>query len=136
MKYTGIIPESWKDLQDCVSKFFNEAGYVAMTPYNIETVRGKVEVDVYVEAPNEIAKKIICECKYWNTPVPKEKVHAFRTVVYDSGATLGMLISKNGFQSGAIDAAKCSNVILLTWEEFINTLSDKWLTTQLKKIKK
>lgn len=53
--------------------------------------------------------------------------------MYDSGATLGMLISKNGFQSGAIDAAKCSNVILLTWEEFINTLSDKWLTTQLEK---
>ena len=135
MKLTRIVPETWKELQDYVSKFLNESGYKTTSPFTIPTVRGTVEVDVFVESPDIFANIIICECKYWNTPIPKEKIHAFRTVVYDSGATLGIIITKTGFQSGAIEAAKYSNVLLFTWDEFLNIIKEKWVKNQLKLLK-
>jgi len=135
MKFTESYPNTWRDLQDLVALFLNQAGYKATSPRTIELVRGKVEVDVYIEAPDELIKCIICECKYWDTSVPQEKIHAFRTVVYDAGASLGLFISKNGFQSGAIEAAKCSNIKLMTWSEFTELLADRWIVTQLIKLK-
>lgn len=136
MKFTTKCPSTWKELQDYVSLYLNQAGYQAVSPCTIDTVRGTVEVDVLVESPDELVKKIVCECKFWNSLVPKEKVHAFRTVVHDSGASLGLLISKVGFQSGAIEAAKFSNVKLLTWNDFIDLIADKWIILQLKHIKR
>ena len=135
MKFTDRCPSTWKELQDYVALLLNQSGYCATSPCSIDTVRGQVEVDVFVESPDELVKKIVCECKYWNTPVPKEKVHAFRTVVQDSGASMGLLISKDGFQSGAIEAAKFSNVKLITWNEFTNLIANKWIMTNLKRIK-
>nr|WP_279231012.1 restriction endonuclease [Clostridium sp. KNHs216] len=119
-----------------VCQFFIQAGYHAISPHTITTVRGSVEVDVLVEAPDELVKSIICECKFWNKAVPKEKVHAFRIVVNDSGASLGLLISKAGFQSGAIEAAKLSNVKLLTWKYLTELIENKWIINQLKSIKR
>lgn len=136
MKFIDRCPSTWRELQDDVALLLNQAGYQAISPCTIETVRGCVEVDVLVESPDELIKKIICECKYWNSPIPKEKVHAFRAVVSDSGAYLGLIISKCGFQSGAIEAAKYSNVQLLTWEQFTDLISDKWILCQLRKIKR
>lgn len=136
MNFIERCPSTWEELQDYVALLLNQAGYYATSPCTIDTVRGQVEVDVLVEAPNALVKKIICECKFWKTPVPKEKVHAFRTVVYDSGAALGLLISRAGFQSGAIEAAKLSNVQLLTWEEFTELIADKWIIATLKHLKK
>lgn len=135
MKFTSRNPESWKQLQDFAAEYLTVAGYTAITPHEIDTVRGKVEVDVYVEAPYELVKHIVCECKYWNTPVTKEKIHAFRTVVHDSGAELGIIISKSGYQSGAIEAARFSNVRLETWDSFLNIITDRWLDNKLWAIK-
>lgn len=136
MKFTDRCPSTWKELQDDVALLLNQSGYHAISPCTIETVRGRVEVDVLVESPDELIKKIICECKYWDSPIPKEKVHAFRTVVSDSGAYWGLIISKCGFQSGAIEAAKYSNVQLFTWKQFTDLIADKWILYQLKKIKR
>lgn len=136
MKFIEKCPSTWEELQDLVALLLNQAGYYAVSPYTIDTVRGTVEVDVFVESPDVFVKTIICECKFWSTPVPKEKVHAFRTVVHDSGAALGLLISRVGFQSGAIEAAKLSNVRLLTWEEFTNLIADQWIISQLRHLKK
>ncbi|MEY8367687.1 restriction endonuclease [Anaerovoracaceae bacterium 42-11] len=136
MNFTDRCPSTWRELQDDVALLLSQAGYQVVSPCTIETARGSVEVDVLVKSPDEFIKKIICECKYWSSPIPKEKVHAFRTVVSDSGAYLGLIISKCGFQSGSIEAAKYSNVQLLTWEQFTNLISDKWILYQLKKIKR
>ena len=105
LKITNEVPTSWKDLQDKVCKYLNQAGYHAVSPKTIKLVRGDVEVDVFVTAKEELLKQFICECKFWDTPVPKEKIHAFRTVVQDSGSMLGIFISKNGYQKGALEAA-------------------------------
>lgn len=121
------IPTDWRDLQDKVCKYLNQAGYHAETAKTIKIVRGKVEVDVFVTTDDELLKQFICECKYWDTPVPQEKIHAFRTVVQDSGYMLGFFISRNGYQKGAVEAAKCSNVILKDWKGFIDLIAHQWL---------
>lgn len=136
MKITNYVPVDWKDLQNQVCRLLNEAGYTAESPKEIMTVRGKVEVDVYATSNTELIKQFICECKYWNTPVPKEKIHAFRTVVHDSGSMVGIFISKEGYQSGAYDAAYCSNVLLKTWDEFLVLIEKQWFVKQLINIKK
>jgi hypothetical protein len=135
MKFTNREPKDWKNLQDLVAEYLSVAGYKATTLYEIETVRGKVEIDVYVESPYELVKHIVFECKYWNSSVTKEKIHAFRTVVLDSGAELGVMISKNGYQSGAIEAAEYSNVRLETWNSFLKIIEERWIDNRLRDIK-
>ena len=131
MKLQDSLPANWKDLQVQVTRLFREAGYGAEMEKTIPLVRGSVEVDVYVEAQHELLKTVVCECKYWSTPVPQEKVHAFRMTVQDSGTMLGIMISKNGFQSGAIEAAKMSNVILKTWDEFQQMIIVPWVRNRV-----
>ena len=131
MKITSESPKDWKELQNFVCRYLNESGYKAESPKTIKVVRGEVEVDVYATAKNELIKMFLCECKNWNTPVPKEKVHAFRSVVADSGATVGILISKSGFQKGAIEAAYCSNVLLRDWDGFIELIKNQWIHHRL-----
>ncbi len=135
MKITSVMPDNWRDLQNKAGKYLSEAGYKVTTPLKIQTVRGNTEVDIFVESKNELIKYFICECKYWKTNIPKEKVHAFRNVVVDSGATLGIMISKVGFQKGAIEAACYSNVLLKTWDEFLEMLKTQWQFHQLSIIK-
>ena len=136
MIITKEVPCSWKDLQDKVCKYLNQAGYHAVSPKTIETVRGNVEVDVFVTSEDELLKQFVCECKYWDTPVTKEKIHAFRTVVQDSGSMLDVFISKNGFQKGAIEAANCSNVILKDWNGFLDLIEHQWLKHRSEKVLK
>ena len=135
LKFTNRAPTDWKDLQNLVAEYLNIAGYKAITPYEIETVRGSIEIDVYIQSPYDLVKRIVCECKYWNTRVTKEKEHAFRTVVADCGAELGIIISKSGYQSGAIQAAQFSNVRLETWDTFLELIKDRWINNKLWSIK-
>lgn len=128
MKIINKEPKHWRDLQDNVALILNQSGYKAITPKTIKLARGNVEVDVFVEAKHEFLKNFICECKHWETSIPKEKVHAFRTIVQDSGAMIGIVISKVGFQAGAIEAAEYSNVVLKTWDEFQEMLLIPWVS--------
>lgn len=64
MKATNYVPTSgWRDLESQASNFLNEVGYLAETEKKINTVRGKVEVDVFVTSKYEMLKQFICECK-------------------------------------------------------------------------
>lgn len=134
MRMTNRRPECWRELQDLVAYYFNYSGYEAEVSKTIKTVRGQVEIDVFVKAREELGENIMCECKFWNTPIPQEKIHAFRTVVNDSGTSLGIIISKIGFQSGAYLAAENSNIKLLTWKEFLDLLYDKWFNFRRKRL--
>ena len=127
MKMTNKTPNNWKELENMTAEIFNNAGYYAIPHYTITTVRGKKEIDVYVHPRRELDPIIICECKFWNKPVNQEVVHSFRTVVQDSGAGLGFIITKSGFQSGAYSAAEFSNVKLVTWDEFLGFFLEDWL---------
>jgi restriction system protein len=94
----------------------------------LDVARGNVEVDVYAE---EFVKgrrsRIVVECKHWASAIPQTVIHAFRTVVTESGANIGYLVSKAGFQSGALTAAELTNLRLLTWEEFRLEFEPLWI---------
>lgn len=61
--------------------------------------------------------KLVVEAKCWKSNVPKEKVLALRSIVDEVGADKGFLISANGFQAGAIEAALKTNIQLVTFDE-------------------
>lgn len=123
----AMLPSDWRDLQNKVAEVFREIGFNTEVGKNIETVRSKVNIDVYAEDTSQTPKLIyLCECKYWNKRVPQEVVHSFRTVLSDFGAHHGLLISKTGFQRGSFKAAKHTNIQLLDWSQFQELFEDKW----------
>lgn len=123
----STLPDSWRDLQDQVAQIFEECGFETEVEKRIETVRGTVDIDVFAEDASQAPPVIyLCECKYWQSAVPKSVVHALRTVTSDFGANWGFIISSAGFQSGAYEAAKHSNTRLFTWEEFQEIFADRW----------
>jgi restriction system protein len=59
-------------------------------------------------------------------------IHAFRSVVADSGANVGYIISSAGFQSGAFTAADLTNLRLMTWGEFQEEFEATWIERYLR----
>jgi restriction system protein len=125
---TGNEPESWQALQREVGRILSECGFVVEIEKIAECARGKVELDVYA-AENVRGRKyvIACECKYWGTRIPQAVVHGFRTVVQETGANVGYIISMQGFQSGAVVASDFTNLKLVTWQEFQDIFQESWL---------
>lgn len=120
-------PSDWRDLQKKVAQAFTEMRCLAEIEKIVKTARGSVEVDVFVlDATRSPALEYLCECKHWNSRVPKSVVHSFRSVVADYGANAGFLISREGFQSGAVEAARHSNLHLLSWVQFQEKFFDNW----------
>ena len=90
--------------------------------------RGSVDVDVLAEETVAgIKHSVVCECKNWQTNVPRSVVHAFRTVMIETGAHRGYVISRVGFQNGAREAAESTNVELVTFEEFQALYFSRWI---------
>ena len=127
-------PKDWRDLQNKVARIFSEIGYESTIEESIELVRGKTKVDVLVRnktiQPNLL---YLCECKHWNTNIPQSVVKSFKSDMTDSGAHLGFIISKIGFQSGCYDLAKKTNILLFNWNEFQEKIFDEWYDSVSKK---
>lgn len=124
------LPDSWVDLQNLTARILSECGFETETPKIIHTVRGRVEVDVYsVDRSVNPAPIYICECKHWNKAVSQTVIHGFRTVINDFGANWGLIVSSNGFQAGAFEAIKNTNIKLLNWLEFQILFEERWYKT-------
>lgn len=125
---TNRAPEGGNELEELVAQILQECGLIVQHQAALQLPRGAVTVDVLAEETVEsITYQIICECKNWSTNVPQEKVHAFRTVVSEAGANRGYIISRTGFQSGAVDAARSTNIELVSFAEFQAIFFDKWI---------
>jgi hypothetical protein len=126
-------PDTWQDLESGVARILNEAGLLAQQGKTLETARGSVNVDV-VASDDTINPSVltIFECKYWKRPVPQTVIHAFRTIVVDSGANAGLIVSRRGFQAGAEDAAQFSSIRLVDWHKFQELYADRWLDNYMK----
>jgi len=112
-------PAMWQDLQKGVYRILNEIGLRAELGKVIATPRGNVEIDVYAVDENSVDKiKYIIECKNWNVNIPQTVVHAFTTVMNEVGGNIGYIISKKGFQIGAIEYTKNTNIKCLSYEDF------------------
>jgi restriction system protein len=120
-------PTDWRDLQHAAAQILVESGVSATTDQVANTARGRINIDVL--AWDEAAtppQQYFLECKYWRRGVSKNVVHAFRTVVGDSGANWGAIVALNGFQKGATDAARYTNIRLLAWPEFQALFAPRW----------
>jgi len=118
----------WRDYQEQAATLFRELGFVAQTEATVQGARAAHKVDVVAEYDHAGVRMLwAVECKYWGTRVPKEKVLAFRGVLDDIGADRGVLLTKIGFQSGAHDAARYSNMTLTSLEG-LRALASETLT--------
>lgn len=121
-------PATWQDLENRIAQILGECGYDVEVQRNVKLARGNVSIDVWADDHNSPRNVIVVECKHWARPVTKNVVHGFRTVVGDSGANTGLLVSSSGFQDGAVEAAAYSNVRLLEWNEFQEMFVTRWFT--------
>lgn len=65
------------------------------------------QVDIFWEFKTAgIKYKLIIECKDYKTAVSLDKIDAFHSKVADIGGAIGVFVSKNGYQSGAIELAR------------------------------
>ena len=81
MKFIEMCPSTWEELQDLVAQLLNQAGYHAVSPCTIDTVRGTVEVDVFVESPDVFVKTLCSKedfCFSKNYPTLRIPHFAFR----------------------------------------------------------
>lgn len=123
-------PTDWKILERTVARLLRECGFYAKVGKSVRAVRGSVSIDVYAEDRSTRPWTVyLCECKCWNKKIPKTVVHAFRTLLGDVGANWGFLISSQGFQSGARQAAAKSQIRLLSWSDFEALFEDRWIQT-------
>ena len=109
----------WRVYQDSVAVFLSHLGFEVLVD---ETLRGaRSEHDVDVTARMRVAgvdQLWLIECKSWKRPVPKERVLTFRGVVEDVGADRGLIFSESGFQVGAFNAARDTNITLTSLADF------------------
>lgn len=119
-------PTTWQELEANVARILGECGYEVEVQKHVALARGDVNIDVWADEHASPPNVIAVECKNWVTPVTRHEVHAFRTVVGDSGANTGLLVSSAGFQRGAMAAAAYSNVRLLDWIEFQEMFVVRW----------
>lgn len=119
------MKEPWYEFQEQICTHFKSLGFDAETNKTIEGVRTNHDIDIYVKTKFFGQNVIwIVEAKKWESKVNKLQVLGLRTIINDIGADRGFIISENGFQKGAIEAIKNTNITLNTFEEF------KILTTE------
>lgn len=108
----------WSEYQTKAAEFFASLGLKAEVECKVEGARGVHVIDVYASGSyGGIAFNWVVECKAWKTNIPKEKVMALSGIVQDIGADRGFLLSETGFQSGALLAARSSNITLSSLED-------------------
>lgn len=122
-------PDKWQDLQLSVKRIFRNVGLSSDIEVNIPTPRGSVNVDVLaIDGLSLDNIKYIVECKNWSSSIPQSVVHSFTTVMHETGANVGFIISKHGLQSGAKEYTRNTNIVGLTYLEFQQRYFEAWWT--------
>jgi hypothetical protein len=107
--------------------------------------KGTYEIDVSAEVNlGELKLLFIVECKHWANRVPQDVVLSLKSKLEDLGAHKGIIVSKGGFQKGAIRIARGNGIALwhytgvstagfdpltltVDWEATISEFESKWL---------
>jgi hypothetical protein len=121
------LPKDWRELQAGVCRLFSEIGLAAEVEASLKTPRGTITVDVFAVDNQSVDKiKYIVECKNWNATIPQAIVHAFTTVMHETGANLGFIVSKHGLQSGATMYTGNTNIQGLTYQQLQERYFNAW----------
>jgi hypothetical protein len=126
----------WRDLQKKVARIFREMGYEVEIEKEVALAgRGKKEIDVYVTDPSASYNRVyLIECKLWVASIPQDVVHSFKTVMEETGANTGFIISKKEPQRGAREAARYTNIQLLDFENLQHIYGNEWFRKQRTKL--
>jgi Restriction endonuclease len=86
------------------------------------TIRGKSGVDYKIDVYYEfmlagIRHRVIIECKDWKDPVNRDMVNVLESKIRDIPGVVGLIISRNGYQSGAKQFADHHGILALTPDE-------------------
>lgn len=127
------MANNWKDYQEEAADFFRSIGLDASTDVRIQGVRTHHDVDVVVtsyHAGFDITWFV--ECKHWSKPVSKLHVLGLREIVADCGVDRGIILCEEGFQSGASEAAKLTNVRVTSLRELSQETSHEIFAMRLR----
>lgn len=126
---------NWKEYQEEAAAFFRSLGLEAQTDVTIPGVRTQHDIDVLVKL-HHVGFDVIwlVECKHWMSRVSKVHVLALRQIVIEAGADRGILLSEAGFQSGALEAAKLTNVHAMSLKELRETARGDILSMRLREL--
>lgn len=129
---TGAQPK-WKKFEKLVAAVHKVKNDGAQVIYD-EKILGKRtsrerQVDISLRFKNTYYSHFVAiECKDFQSAVPISAVEAFKTKLEDISADKGVMVSRNGFQQGAIDTAKAYGIELFTLDkdaaQWINTLRE------------
>ncbi|MGB4781514.1 restriction endonuclease [Candidatus Methylomirabilis sp.] len=118
----------WLEYERAVLSLFKSTGYRCEHDVTLQGARGRHQVDVVVHVETIIGfHPWLVECKNWGRPVGKREVAAFRTIVEDVGADHGYLVSKAGFQDGALQLARTLNISLTNLAELTTRFTEEQL---------
>lgn len=102
---------SWREYQEETAAFFRGIGFDAETDQELTGVRTAHKIDVVARGRHVGFDVLwVIECKQWKSRINKLHVLALRTVVTEVGADRGILMAERGFQRGAQEAARLTNV--------------------------
>ena len=105
----------WYQYQEEVADVFRELEFYVKTNETLQGTRTTHDVDVVVRSNHAgFDATWLIECKYWKRKVSKEQILTLRAVVDDIGAEKGFVSTENGFQSGALAAARNTNIELVS----------------------
>jgi hypothetical protein len=111
----GRDDRPWFAYQVETAAFFRALGLDAEVGVRLPGVRTVHEIDVVVRGHHVGFDTLwLVECKQWHTRVSKLHVLALREIVSEVGADRGILMAEHGFQPGAVEAARLTNVQLTT----------------------
>jgi len=117
----------WMQLQHSVCRLLNEIGLSAQEEVVLQTPRGTVEVDVFAIDELSVDKiRYVVECKNWAVAIPQHVVHSFTTVMQETGANIGFIVSKVGLQAGAVRYTQNTNIIGLSFDELQRRYFEQW----------
>jgi len=111
---------NYEEYESLVAEIFRQLkGYGR---YRVETQKKRpgasgqpYTFDVWAERADGLGlhHRVGIECKNWNAKVGVDIVQQFRSVLQDTATHKGIIVSREGFQSGAIKVATSAGVSLI-----------------------
>lgn len=120
--------EAWHKYQQDTAALFASLGLNAALDVRIQGARTHHDIDVAVRFRQlGIDHLWVVECKQWKSPVKKATVLTLKQIVEDVGADLGIMVTEHGAQSGAISAARFSNILITNLEDLASNAREDLL---------
>lgn len=125
----------WDEYQEEVAAFFRSVGLDAQTNVRLRGARTSHNIDVVVKW-RAVGLDItwLIECKHWNKRVDQGHVSTFINNVSDLGVDRGIILCEKGFQSGAIDVTRKTNVWAMTLKNLREKAASEIVVLQLREV--